>query len=151
MSATPEQLHEMLSYCTDFARTMLEKSGEFYPFGAVLDLKGNVAAEAGWNGDEHPNPQEIYRLLAGAFASQAATSQILGAALAANVNVPAEYGAPAPDALRVHLECRGYSRFIYVPYKIQVRGILRKRREAEFFAPIPVDVGPTFFSGKPDG
>jgi len=27
MRATPEQLHEMLTYCLSFARTMLEDSG----------------------------------------------------------------------------------------------------------------------------
>lgn len=112
MSAPPEQLHEMLTYCMDFSRTMLEKAGKFYPFEATLDAKGKAGAQCGWNGEEHPNPREIYKLLADAFASMATSGDILGAALAANVDVPVEYAAPARDALRVHLESDGYSRFI---------------------------------------
>lgn len=34
MGVSAQQLHELLTYCIDFARTMLEDSGEFYPFGA---------------------------------------------------------------------------------------------------------------------
>jgi hypothetical protein len=150
MSATPEQLHEMLTYCIDFSRTMLEKAGEFYPFGATLNANGQVGAQGGWNGEEHPNPREIYKLLADAFASMATSGEITGAALAANVDVPVEYVAPTRDALRVHLEADGYSRFIYVPYKLQMRGVLRKKREVEFFEPIPVEISSTFFRDRPD-
>ena len=44
MAASPEQLHELLTYCLDFARTVLEKAGEFHPFGATLSQDGKVAA-----------------------------------------------------------------------------------------------------------
>lgn len=39
MSVPPEKLHELLTYCMDFAKTMLNDSGDFYPFGAVLGKK----------------------------------------------------------------------------------------------------------------
>ena len=149
MPASPQQLHEMLTYCMELAQTMLEKAGEFYPFGATL-TNGQVAAQGGWDGEAHPKPSEIYELLGQAFSSLAKSGGIAGAALAANVNIPPEYEAPVRDALRVHLEGEGFSRFIYIPYVFKQRGLLRKKREVEFLEPIPVRIEPFFFSRPTD-
>jgi hypothetical protein len=150
MAASPEQLHEMLTYCIEFAKTMLNASGEFYPFGATLNSHGKVEAQGGWDGHEHPNPQDIYRLLGSAFIEGARDGTMHATALASNVNIPAEYSPPSPDGLRVHLETEGYSRFIYVPYLIQQRGFFKKTRHAEFFDPMAVEIPPAMFVGKRD-
>ena len=42
MTAPPEKLHELLTYCIDFGKLMLGDSGDFYPFGATLGLDGLV-------------------------------------------------------------------------------------------------------------
>jgi hypothetical protein len=118
MAATPAQLHQLLAYCTDFAQIMLQDSGEFYPFGAVLSPEGAVVAAGGYDGNEYPKPQEIYRLITEAFVSEAKSGKILGAAIAANVNVPEQYETPSRDALRVRLEADDFARFIYVPYEM---------------------------------
>ena len=135
----------------DFARTMLEDSGDFYPFGASITADGKLVAVGGNNGEERPNPQEIYKLLGGAFTSGAQNGELFAAALAANVDVPPQYSSPSPDALRVHLESDGYSRFIYVPYRLQKRGLFKNKRVAEFSEPFAVEVGPTFFVPKGNG
>jgi len=145
MAASPEQLHELLAYCLNFARTMLEKAGDFYPFGATLSPDGKVAATGGYNGEEHPQPQEIYRLLADAFRSGASTGEFLGVALAANVNIPAQFSSVSPDGVRVHIEASGYSRFVYVPYKIKVSGMFKKTKSVELGEPFSVEVPPNFF------
>ena len=145
MAATPAQLHELLTYCTDFAQLMLKDSGEFYPFGAVLSSEGNVVAVGGSNGQEYPKAQEIYHLLTEAFVVDAKSGKIVGAALAANVNVPEQFESPSRDALRVHLETEGYARFIYVPYEITKSGFLRRTAiiRHELFS---VEVSPVFFA-----
>lgn len=148
MSVSPEQLHELLKYCMEFAKTMLDDSGEFYPFGAVLGVDGKVRAVGGHDGSEKPKAQDIYQLLGESFAAEARQGTIRAAALAANVNIPAEYAPPAPDGLRVHLEDEGFSRFIYVPYVLQTRGLLKKRLVTEFLEPIAVQIPAAFFSGK---
>jgi len=145
MATSPEQLHELLTYCLDFARTMLEKAGEFHPFGATLSQDGKVAAVGGYNGEEHPKAQEIYELLADAFRSGARTGEFLGVALAANVNIPAQFSPVLPDGVRVHIESAGYSRFIYLPYKIKVSGIFKKTRSVEAGEPFSVEVPPNFY------
>jgi hypothetical protein len=150
MSATPEQLHEMLKYCMELARTMLEDSGDFYPFGATLSPQGVVAAVGGYNGEERPSPTEIYQLLGQSFRGGAARGEHAGVALAANVNVPPEYSSPSRDGLRVHLESQGYARFIYVPYQLGTKGLFKKRRVVEFSEPFSVELSPTFFAQSGD-
>ena len=145
MLASPEKLHELLMYCINFARTMLEDAGDFYPFGATLSQDGVVAAVGGYNGEERPNPAEIYRLLGDAFAAGAREGTLLGAALAANVNVPSQYSSPSPDALRVHLESQGYSRFMYVPYQLTKQGLFKKKKVVAFSEPFAVEIASTFF------
>lgn len=124
---------------------MLQDSGTFYPFGAVVGADGKVGAYGGFNGEERPNPAEIYAILSGAFASQARDGTILAAALAANVNIPAEYQPPSNDGIRVWLGSKGYSRFIYLPYRIQKRGLFRKGFSVEVAEPIAVDVPQAWF------
>ena len=126
---------------------MLNDSGEFYPFGAVLGNDGKVKAVGGYDGNEHPNPQDIYRLLGEGFVASARDGSIEAAALAANVNIPVEYSPPTPDGLRVHLESTDFSRFIYVPYRISKQGLFKKSIKAEFFEPIAVQIQPTIFVG----
>src|SRR5438067_1777344 len=127
MVATAEQLHSALMYRIDFAKLMLTKSGSFYPFGAALSQAGEVKAVGGWNGEEHPQSLEIYKLLADRFRSEATEGKISGAALAADVNIPAQYSPVWPDGLRVHLESPEYSRYIYVPYRVSKPGLFRNK------------------------
>ena len=68
--------------------------------------------------------------------SQFLKNEIIGAAIAANVNVPPQYQPPFPDGIRVLLECSGYSRFIYLPYRLSNQGV----RYGEF---ITVEVNPS--------
>lgn len=144
MLVSPERLNELVTYCIDFARTMLEEAGDFYPFGATLTNDGKLAGVGGHNGEERPNPKEIYTLLGGSFAVDAAAGKLSAAALAANVSIPTEYSPSSPDGLRVHLEAEGFSRFIYVP-RISKQGFLKKRTVAEFDKSSAVAIAPHFF------
>lgn len=135
----------MLSYCHDFARVMLESSGEFCPFGATLSPEGKVVAVGGHIGEEKPAAGDLYKFFLSSFAESARKNEIAGAALAANVNIPEEFESPSRDGVRVHLEALGYSRFVYIPYRITRRGIFRKTIEAEFFEPFAVEIAPLLF------
>jgi hypothetical protein len=141
VAASPEQLHELLKYCMDFGRTMLEDSGEFYPFGAVMGADGQLKAVGAYDGNEMPNPQDIYQLLSDALTADLRAGNVVAIALAANVNIPSTYKSPSPDALRVQLETEDYSRLIYVPYTLSKRGF-KKTTTANYGEPIPVDVPP---------
>ena len=142
----PKLLSEMLDGCCDFAHTLLAKTGAFYPFGETADASGVRSMVGGYNGEEHPNPREIYDLLLGSFRESARGGKISAAALAADVTVPAEYESPYPDAVRVLIEAPGYSRFVYRPYRvIEPSGIgrlLRAGREVAYGEMFSVETPP---------
>jgi hypothetical protein len=114
----PHRLEEILNYCLNFAKMMISKHGEFYPFGAVLDAKGKLNAHGSWTGAENPPGTDVYRLLQDSMRTQFRDGKIVAAGIAANVNIPPQYHASHADGIRIHLECSGYSRFIYLPYQI---------------------------------
>jgi hypothetical protein len=145
VSSQEEQLHALFTYCMEFAELMLRDAGEFYPFGATTALDGQVRAVGGSDGTERPDARELFAMLGESFAVEAGAGSILGAALAANVDIPADYEAPYPDAVRVHLEASGFSRQVYVPYKLSFKGLFRTSREVSFAEPFSVQVPPSFF------
>jgi hypothetical protein len=145
-TATPEQLHDLLAYCLDFAELMLDECGEFFPFAAIVGPDGKVRAMGGHDGKEHLPPEQVHDLLMDALRSGARDGSIVAAALAANVTVPTEFASPAPDGIRVLLESEGYSRYIYSPYRIAKRGLLKKKYTSELFDPFPVQISPMLFA-----
>lgn len=149
MTTNPEQLHELLTYCVDFAKLMLNDSGEFYPFGAVIGAEGKLKAVGASDGNEQPNPQDLYNLLGATFKAQATNGEIIAAAMATNVNIPSAYESPYPDGIRVHLESNDYSRFVYFPYRLSKSGIFKKKINLAVSEPFSVAVPVSFFVQPP--
>lgn len=142
MTATPEQLHAALTYCMDFARMMLDKSGEFYPFGATINPAGDVETKAAYTGDERPDPRELYQLLLQGLRADMSQGAAIALAAAVNVNIPKEYSTPYPDGVRVFLETAGYARLIYTPYKLKRAGLFGAKRVTEFADAFAVELPP---------
>lgn len=115
-TVTEEELQKLFVFVVEFAQDMLQKSGEFYPFGATLAQDGRIATETGYSGDDHPDAQDVYVAIHERFAEAGGAGGMRAAALVANVKVPDELTTQSPDAIRVHLEAQGFARFIYVPY-----------------------------------
>lgn len=149
LEMNPELLTAMLAGTLRFAKLMLGKAGEFYPFGETADPAGTRSMRGGYNGEEHPDPREIYLLLQDAFARNVAEGNVAAVALAANVDIPEQYEAPYRDAIRVHVEAQGYSRYIYLPYRIETRSLVRRlfrRPYAVSYAEVfSVDAPPVMF------
>lgn len=139
---TIARLHAALDYCVDFAKTMLERRGEFYPFGSAIDLKGNVVAKGAWTGEEHPDRHDLYKLLLAALRREVLAGEAIGIAVAADVNIPESYQAPRKDAIRVQLETHGFNRFVYFPYQIQRKGLFRRTNNVELFKHFSVELTP---------
>jgi hypothetical protein len=142
-SIDPHKLEELLNYCTGFAKQMVQAHGEFHPFGAVIVANGQLTAVGGHTGDEHPKGAEVYSLLQGAMKAQFSKREIIAGAIAANVDIPAQFKPPFPDGIRVHLECAGFSRFIYLPFRTSGGHV----DYAEF---ISVDIPPAICVGGND-
>ena len=142
-------LTAMLDGCCDFAKLMLSKAGDFYPFGEIADPDARRSMQGGWNGEEHPDRRAIYELLRESFAKDVREGRIGAIALAANVTIPSTFKSELPDGIRVHLEAPGYSRFFYLPYRVKRRTmtqrVFRRPYDVAYGALFSVDVPPEFF------
>jgi hypothetical protein len=139
----PHRLEELLNYCVGFAKQMVESHGAFHPFGAVVVSSGTVTAVGADIGDEHPNGADVFRFLQSAMRSQFLKREIVAAGVAVDVNIPPQYQPPFPDGIRVLLECAGYSRYIYLPYRVS-------SGKAEYGEFIQVDVPASICAGGHD-
>lgn len=129
----PHKLEELLNYCLGFAKQMVESHGGFYPFGAVLDSSSTVTAVGADIGEEHPHGAAVFQFLQSAMRAQFQRREIIAASIATDVNIPPQYQPTFPDGIRALLECPGYSRYIYLPYRVS-------SGKAEYGESIPVDV-----------
>src|SRR5262245_55696821 len=114
----PHKVEELLNYCVGFAKQMVENHGAFHPFGAVIVSDGKLTAVGADIGEEHPHGADVFHFLQSAMRAQFQKREIIAAAIATDVNIPRQYQSPFPDGIRVLLECAGYSRYIYLPYRI---------------------------------
>ena len=149
MSEEVDQLHAVLESCLGFAKQMLQDSGTFYPFGAVIDRDGELTQVGFWNGQDHPNPSEIYSVGIEALREKARSGEIAAGALAVDVTIPPQYQPEYSDGIRIKIERPGYSRFVYVPYAEVKGGIFRKAKSYRYGEAIPVDAPPELFLSAP--
>ena len=136
--ATSEQLHRLYDHCLGFARKMLEKGGEFFPFAAEIGVDGKLAAVGYFDGNERPSPQDLYKSLIGLMRIRAESHQIIAAAIASDVTIPTHLSAPYSDGIRVQLEDETTGRYIYVPYKFAVQP--RYAGNVMFANPLSIDM-----------
>jgi hypothetical protein len=129
----PHKLEELLNYCVGFAKQMVESHGAFHPFGAVIVSGGTLNAVGADIGEEHPQGAAVFQFLQSAMRAQFQKREILAASIATDVNIPPQYQPVYPDGIRVLLECAGFSRYIYLPYRVS-------GGRAEYGEFIPVDV-----------
>lgn len=151
-SIEPRLLAELLTHSLELAKGMLAKAGEFYPFAAAIQPGGALVA-AGGDAREAAGAREISEVLRGAMRAEFREGKIVAAAIAANVNIPAEYAPQFPDGIRVHLECDGYARFVYLPYRIERRAfrelVTRSGRRCEYGKLFSVEIAPLLCAAQP--
>lgn len=128
-----------MNYCTDFAKQMIQKHGEFYPFGAVITSGGQLTAVGAHTGEEPPDTVALLLLLWRTLQSQYQKREIVACAVAADVNIPAQYHPQFRDGIRVLVECAEFSRFHYFPYQISGDSV-------SYGDMIPVDTEPQSFA-----
>jgi hypothetical protein len=132
----PHKLQELLEYCVGFAKQMVESHGAFHPFGAVVESDGTLTAVGADIGEEHPQGAAVFQFLQSAMRARFQKREIIAAAIAADVNIPPQFEPAYSDGIRVLLACAGYSRYIYLPFRVKTGG-------AEYGEFISVDVPAT--------
>jgi hypothetical protein len=106
-----------------FARQMLDRFGEFYPYGAAMGADGKIAAVATHEGRERPPSIAVIRQLKAAFIAGAKDGRFKATALAYNVSVALPATGKQSDAIAVSLNHRdGSSVKVLFPYAIRPGG-----------------------------
>jgi hypothetical protein len=109
------QLDDVLDALLPFAHQLLDKHGEFFPFGAAMGRDGKVSMVAGDTGTEHPPSDEVMELIREAMRRD--RDKYVAVGLCYDVRVRTSPDAPPTDAVCVSLEHRdGMAVDVVEPY-----------------------------------
>jgi hypothetical protein len=111
-------LDALLDQLFPFAQQMLDKNGEFYPFGAAVTGAGEIKLAAGDMGSEHPDSQSVIDTLLAGFKQQAAAGEVRAVGICLDVRVLPPGSSDKSDAICARLEHEnGETVQVYMPYR----------------------------------
>jgi hypothetical protein len=136
-------LNVLLNEVLPFAKLMVSKYGEVFPFGATMSWTGEIAKtfNARIEGNHQPPSQPIIEVMTKAFQDQAAKRQLRAAAICNNVRTVPPGETRESDAVCCALEhFSGESVNVFIPYAktsdgdMQYRESFSTKRATVFFA-----------------
>ena len=137
-----EEVELLLNEGIPFALEMLDKYGEFYPFGLALSKDGKPLQVSVDPGSEHPESTQVLALIQEAMEKGAASGDYKATALVVDVSLEGVKGMDTTDAIQVGLEHEsGYCVNVFLPYGKDEKGeftfgdLLAAPREATVFQP----------------
>jgi hypothetical protein len=111
-------LHQILNSLLPFADEILQKHGEFLPFGSTMNPDGEITMIAGFEGEAHPPSQAVIEFLTETFRAQAATGQLRAAGICCDVLTIPPGETEKCDALRASMEHQsGEAVEVFLPSK----------------------------------
>jgi hypothetical protein len=112
----------LLNELLPFAKQMLERYGEFHPFGGFLSTGGSVVhAGIDPTRSEHPDATDLIDSMTEDFRRRAERGEIVATGIVADVRVPSPSEPEVMDAIQLRLEHRdAYAAEVFVPYRIEV-------------------------------
>jgi hypothetical protein len=127
--APRDEMNALLDSLLGFAKQVLEKHSEFYPFAASVSSQGEVGMVGAYVGEERPSSQEVIDALYEALTGAAKRSEIRAAGVCVDVRLS---GRDEGDAVRAALEhAKSDPVYVFLPYK---RSRLRGTSYGELFA-----------------
>lgn len=130
----------VMNLALPFAEEMLQEHGEFFPFGATMNAKGEINHIGGYDGREHPPSADIIKLLKDGFRARAKNGEVKATALVYDVRVILPGSGEESDAVAVSLNHRAnYSVIVLFPYridggKVEFGEAFAQEGEADIFA-----------------
>lgn len=120
MTTPKAECENLMNAALPFAEQMLQKRGEFFPYGATLKGNGEIAYTAGYDGREQPPSNDIISLLKQGFVQGAKQGQYKATALVYDVKVTLQSTGQKSDAIAVSLNHRdNYSVVVLFPYQLK--------------------------------
>jgi hypothetical protein len=119
---------------------MLQKHGEFFPYGGAMTTAGEITYEAAYDGTEQPPSQKLIEMMTQVFQQKAAAGQIRAVGICYDVRTIPPGQTEKTDAICIGLEHQsGQFVNVYLPYKkgllgkIQYGQIFATKKDAQFF------------------
>ena len=123
METQKAEVERLLEEGMPFAVKMLQRHGEFHPFGVVTRTGGEIAHFGAWTGEEFPLAAKLVESLINAIRSQ--SSELSSSAIFRNVSVREATSGEPVDAIEAGLEhSKGYSVNVFFPYRFGPQGEL---------------------------
>jgi len=125
-------LDVLLNESLPFAKHLLEKNGEFYPFGVSMGIKGDSRHCAGYDGKEFPPSDALIDLIERGLGQEAKMGQIRAACICMDVRVLRQSETEKVDAIKMVFEhLTGDAVEVFLPYE---RGSAGNIEYGEMFA-----------------
>ena len=119
-----EEVEKLMSELIPFAQKMLSEHGEFFPFGGVINSKGEIVHIGAYDGNEKPPSQKLIDLMVEGFRDKAKTGEYRATAILFDVKVQIPESNEKTDAIQINLDhIEDYSVEVFLPYKIEKSGI----------------------------
>ncbi len=113
----PDRRHldDLLDAMLPFAHQMLDKNGEFFPFGAAMGRDGKITMVAGDAVSEHPPSEQVMETIRRGMRRK--REECLAVGVCYDVSVRATADTQSTDAICVSLEHRdGMAVDVFEPY-----------------------------------
>ncbi|WP_038164594.1 hypothetical protein [Verrucomicrobium sp. BvORR106] len=112
-----EEAQRLVDSSLPFAEQMLTQHGEFFPFGQVIDVGGNIAHHAGYPGGEQPPSLDVIDVLQRAWRRMAEEGSIRATALTYDIRTTPPGRSEKQDAICIAIDHRDtYSVQVIFPY-----------------------------------
>jgi hypothetical protein len=111
-------VEDLFKALLEFAKEMLAEVGQFHPFGATVDLQGNVVYAPFRRDSQIPSPEEIVSILTRTFQEQAEAGEVRACGICMDVLILPPGEEQRRDAIGLKMEEEnGEAVDIYVPYR----------------------------------
>lgn len=125
MTSPKSECERLMNAILPFAQQMLQKHGEFFPYGGAINPAGAIVGVATDAGRENPTSDEVIATIKKCFIAGARRGEYRATALVYDGRVPTPATGKKSDAIAVALDHEdGYSVTVFFPYVIEKREVV---------------------------
>jgi len=115
-----EECELLLQTVLPFAKQMLSENGEFFPFGAKMNLAGTITHVGASTGEERPTSKELIDLMRGAFQDEAREQKLRACAVVYDNLIKPPGHDVKKDAIAIAMDhVNNLSVVMMVPYELR--------------------------------
>ncbi len=119
MADSKTDVETLMNEMLPFGQEMLEKYGEFIPYGGAMKPNGEIVSVSGYEGTEHPLSQDIIDLLKDGYRSAVRKGKYKATAIYYDMRITPPKTDIKTDAIAIALDHKdNYSAIVFFPYRL---------------------------------